>query len=312
MEQTTLSQGNTASFLEGRYRERLLIALKAAKMCVFEVDLIHQMYTFFENSEDIFGVCGDVILKDVARFSCLSAEEYQKAVSEYFTHPQDADVIDNAFEQILKGNPMTYHARMRAKNSDYIWCKVDVTPVLENGKPVRMVGVITDISDLKARTDSLERKVQIDTFTGLYRKKYCEQLIKDALVQRRNENFVLLFIDLDDFKNINDTLGHGFGDLVLKDMAQRLKDTFEEHDIIGRFGGDEFLVLTQHLPGDTNGLEQKISAVTRKGKYDVSASIGVAFYPQDADTYEELFRKADIALYYSKKKKACVTHFSDL
>ena len=79
------------------YKERLHIALSAAKICIFEVDLTRQLYTFFENSEAIFGVTGEKILRDVQPYSRLSPEEYQKAVSLYFSHPDDSEVISAAF-----------------------------------------------------------------------------------------------------------------------------------------------------------------------------------------------------------------------
>lgn len=119
------------------YKERLRIALKAAKICVFEVDLTQQLYTFFENAEDIFGVSGEAILNDVRPFGKLEPAAYQKAVSEYFSHPDDQKVIDKAFQSIFSGQTTTYEARMRAGGSDYLWCKIDVTPILENQVPVR-------------------------------------------------------------------------------------------------------------------------------------------------------------------------------
>ena len=79
------------------YKERLHIALKASKICVFEVDLSKQLYTFFENAEDIFGVSGETILNDVQPYSKLNPTEYQNAALKYFSHPDDADVINEAF-----------------------------------------------------------------------------------------------------------------------------------------------------------------------------------------------------------------------
>lgn len=144
------------------FKERMMMALKATKVCVFEVDLVQQLYTYFENSEDIFGVTGDVILRDVQPFSKLSAEEYRIAVSNYFAHPDDETVIAEAFCSVLSGQPTTYEARMRAGGSDYTWCKIDVTPVFHNDQPVKMIGVITNISDLKRENDILREKASLD------------------------------------------------------------------------------------------------------------------------------------------------------
>ena len=154
-----------------RYKERLNIALKAAKICVFEVDIANQLYTFFENAEDIFGVSGEVILKEVQPFCNLAPDSYRRAVSEYFSHPDDIAVIEEAFKSIFDGKAITYEARMRAGGSGFVWCKIDVTPIIENGVPVRMIGVITDITTVKTKINELENAVKHDSFTGLWDKK---------------------------------------------------------------------------------------------------------------------------------------------
>lgn len=109
-------QLSTQHFLseENHYKQRLSIALKAAKICVFEVDLTQQLYTFFENAEDIFGVSGDIILNQVQPYSTLSPDEYKEAVTAYFSHPDDAAIIDAAFRDIYCGRATTYIARMKA------------------------------------------------------------------------------------------------------------------------------------------------------------------------------------------------------
>lgn len=163
------------------YKERLHIALKAAKICVFEVDLTKQLYTFFENSEDIFGISGNEILSDVRPYSKLSPSEYQQAVSEYFSHPDDTDIIDMAFKNIFNGKSTTYEARMKAGNTKFIWCKIDVTPIMSHNIPVKMIGVITDISAIKSKTKFLEEQTKLDIFTHLYNKNYSQYMINKIL-----------------------------------------------------------------------------------------------------------------------------------
>lgn len=209
-----------------QYKERFHIALKAAKICVFEVDLTKQLYTFFENAEDIFGVTGESILQDVQPFSQLSPSEYQQAASAYFTHPDDSYAVGKAFESILNGNTTTYQARMRTRTTDFVWCKIDVTPIIEDGIPVRMIGVITDISAIKAKTERLEQRIILDSFTGLYNKKSSEQLIKETLCKKADQKHALVLLDLDNFKAINDTCGHAAGDEVLKSISENLKHFF--------------------------------------------------------------------------------------
>ncbi len=294
-----------------KYKERLHIALKAAKICVFEVDLQNQLYTFFENAEDIFGVSGQSILQDVQPFSKLSPSEYQKNVSEYFSHPDDKDVIGRAFQCILKGKPTTYQARMRAGGSNFIWCKIDVTPIIENNVPVKMIGVITDISDIKTKTDRLENAAKLDDFTGLYNKSSSVNLIQKKLRKNTEQSHALVLLDIDNFKSINDTFGHYTGDNIIKLVSDTLKNNFRKTDIIGRFGGDEFILLVQNVP-NLDWLAQKLRKLIRCGDHNLSCtnSIGVSIFPEDGTEFELLFKKADHALYQSKSFKERYTIFS--
>ena len=294
-----------------QYKQRLRIALRAAKVCIFEVDLKKQLYTFFENAEVIFGVSGDVILKDVRPFSELEPQEYMDAVSRYFSHPDDAAVIETAFSNIFAGRTADYEARMRAGGSDYIWCRINVVPVMENGRPLRMIGVITDISEQKAKTDSLKKAARIDALTMLYNKGYSTELIKSAL-RRRSGVHVLAVLDIDNFKKLNDTYGHGEGDRVIRAVADRIRRTFRDTDITGRFGGDEFIVLLKDVKRPRE-LRSKFSSLLR---YEVdgllcTVSAGVAVYPEDGESFEELFEKADSALYRAKTAKETVLFYNE-
>lgn len=295
-----------------QYKERLSIALKSAHVCIFEVDLTRQLYTFFENAEDIFGVSGQQILDDVQSFSMLSPTEYQEAASSYFSHPDDTVVIDAAFQSVLHGKPATYQARMKAGDSEFVWCKIDVTPILEGGKPVRMVGVITDISEMKEKTDILIQKSRIDGFTGLYNKTYSQKMIRAVLTEKAQQTHALILMDIDNFKAVNDTYGHAGGDALLLDIAARLKHTFRKTDIIGRFGGDEFILLIKNIPS-IEYLRPKLSSLLNHSTDTVyTVSIGAAIFPNNATEFDELFRKADVALYQAKQEKNSYTFYSEI
>lgn len=296
-----------------QYQKRLSVALKVAKICVFEVDLRLQLYTFFENSEDIFGVKGEQILRDVQPYSKLSPELYQKAVTRYFSHPDDKAVIAEAFSSILQGNPTTYEAQMRASGSQFKWCKIDVSPVMENGMPIKMIGVITDISSIKQQTDLLLQEVQLDNFTGLFNKTYTQLFISEILACRPNSQHALLIIDLDDFKQINDIYGHIIGDEIIRLVAVHLKKNVRQTDIVGRFGGDEYVVFLQNIPS-REWLCKKLENLLRfcNTPTPCTMSIGVSITPHDSENLNELFEKADKALYHSKINKGCYTLFSDI
>lgn len=294
------------------YKERLSTALRAAHICIFEVDLAQQRYTFFENSEAIFGVHGDKILNDISPYSKLNPAAYQKAVSNYFSHPDDAEVIDAAFKRVLSGKSASYQARMKAGSTHFTWCKIDVTPLFEGNVPIKMIGVITNISQMKAQMDYLRECAQLDSFTGLYVKKYSESLIKEILATKKEQKHALILIDLDDFKAINDHYGHRVGDEVLISTAEHLKHTFRKSDIISRFGGDEFMIFMENISSRQN-LVDRITSLSHimDNSYFVTKSIGVAIFPNDANNYEMLFDSADKALYRAKQLKKSYVLYSD-
>ena len=294
------------------YKERLNMALKVSKTCIFEVDLTRQLYTVFENAEVIFGVSGESILNDVQPFHTLSPEDYEKACSEYFSHPGDKDTISDAFHKIFSGKSATYQARMKAGNSQYTWCQIAVSPVIKNGKPVKMIGVISDINEMKLQNDELQEKAGLDSFTNLYHKNKGQQLIETTLQEFPKQKHALILFDLDNFKEINDKYGHLIGDQVLKSTADELKKIFRRTDIIGRFGGDEFFVLMKNIPDEAvllSKLKQLLS--NKQMPYHTTKSIGVALYPNHAANFSELFRKADAALYQAKKCKNCYSIFPE-
>lgn len=293
------------------YRERFHIALKAAGICVFEVDLRRQLYTFFENAEDIFAVPGETILRDVRPFSALAPDDYREAAAAYFSHPDDSAEIARAFGLILAGQSTTYQARMRAGGSDYIWCKIDVSPILEGGVPVRMVGVITDISEIKRRTEQLEQQSMRDSFTGLYDKQNALRLIRGILSRSPQQTHALVLVDLDNFKHLNDTLGHAAGDVILKSFSRLLKREFRSTDIVGRFGGDEFVLLIQDIR-NTQWLLTRLSSLLSDPEclYPYTLSAGAALFPKDADTFDALFACADQALYRAKQAKNTYRFFA--
>lgn len=289
--------------MNDEFRTRLIIALKAAKICIFEVDLKNQLYTYFENAEDIFGISGAQILSEIRSFSELPPSVYQEKVKYYFSYPQDFDVIDKAFQSIFNGQSATYEARMKAGSTAFVWCKVDVTPILEKGVPVKMIGVITDISSLKFQNETLVQEVKFDGFTGLYRKEYFIREVQDYLSQSYRDH-ALIMLDVDNFKMINDTYGHQQGDRILQEIALQLKNKFEKTSLIGRFGGDEFIVFVKDFVSLTEILPL-IQSLTHclMDSLAITNSIGLAITNEKCRDYEALFLLVDKALYHAKEKK---------
>jgi len=151
-----------------------------------------------------------------------------------------------------------------------------------------------------------------DELTGVVNRNMFGQRLNHALVRARRDNqqFAILFLDLDRFKNINDTLGHEAGDIVLKETGQRLSGCLRESDTVGRFGGDEFVILLEAMPQPTHSavVAQKIlAAIARPFTFDgqhfqITASIGISTYPGDSEDPQNLLKNADIAMYRAKEQ----------
>ncbi|MBP5297769.1 MAG: GGDEF domain-containing protein [Lachnospiraceae bacterium] len=160
-----------------------------------------------------------------------------------------------------------------------------------------------------ANKQELEVKADTDLLTGLYNNIATEKLIKNYIAQNPDGRGLLILLDLDNFKKINDTLGHGFGDEVLQYLGMRLGSQFRVTDIVGRIGGDEFMVFLKDMK-----TQEYIEAEARKmsrffnnfqvgeyTKFYATASMGAAVYPDDGKTFDALYRAADTALYKAKK-----------
>lgn len=174
--------------------------------------------------------------------------------------------------------------------------------------------IITFSLDREKLTCSLREKSLMDELTGVYnRRGFMAQLRHHlALAERSKESFLLFFFDLDFFKKINDKYGHLIGDQVLIATAKAIQLTFRSHDIIGRWGGDEFTVIAYNSSGVSPSLLkkqwfQRVKDLTsEEPPYQISCSIGCACYPEDGTTIEALLQAADQDLYQEKKLRHCV------
>ncbi|MDP1989817.1 MAG: EAL domain-containing protein, partial [Syntrophales bacterium] len=163
----------------------------------------------------------------------------------------------------------------------------------------------------KQAEERIRHLAHYDALTGLANRSMFSQRLGHALAQARRNGMQLavLFIDLDRFKNINDTLGHEAGDSVLKEVAERLHGCLRESDTIGRFGGDEFVALLEGIPQPMHCAEvaQKILAAVARPfaldtqEFHLTASIGISTYPADSEDLQSLLKNADVAMYRAKE-----------
>ena len=164
--------------------------------------------------------------------------------------------------------------------------------------------------ELHTKRENLFHQANYDTLTDIPNRTYFYEQLEKSIhrAQRNGEKFALFFIDLDQFKEVNDTFGHGYGDKLLQNVALKLKDVLRENDTLARLGGDEFTVIMSDLDEyySASILAQKILDILKipitvdSEELFISCSIGISLYPQDSTTANQLLKHADIAMYRSK------------
>lgn len=228
-------------------------------------------------------------------------------------HPDDRQKWVCMYEKLCaKKTLVNANLRLTVDSENYHWYMVEMLPVLDNrGKIVKIIGKASDIDEIICETERFKEKALRDPLTGFYNKNATAELINQYLAgEGKDKVHSMLFIDIDNFKYINDNLGHLFGDMVLTEISDKIKKMFRSTDLVGRIGGDEFVILIK----DTGSIKtacDKVELIRQLLNkeyyhndivYNVTGSIGVAMYPQNGTTYEELIRNADDALYIAKSK----------
>ncbi len=234
-------------------------------------------------------------------------------------HPEDMELFD-AMHLKLQIGDQAAEALIRIQNSQgaWVWCQLrqNIWTDNEDGT-VKAIGEIRNVDEETRSIQKLRDDVQRDAFSGLYNKTATAELIQRELLLESKDRGVLCIIDVDNFKQVNDTLGHACGDAVIKDLASGLARIFRSDDIVGRIGGDEYLVYVKNMP-KLGTLFVKLDSVlsffsqTLKDEHNevrISCSIGIALSPKDGSSYQELYTHADKALYRSKKTKGVYTFY---
>ncbi|MDR2547425.1 MAG: sensor domain-containing diguanylate cyclase [Lachnospiraceae bacterium] len=172
--------------------------------------------------------------------------------------------------------------------------------------------VISMVAKLRstANTKELMQKADTDLLTGLLNKVATEQRVGEYMASNPAAQAVMFVLDIDNFKKINDTMGHAFGDEVLRSLGQQLSPIFRSSDVVGRIGGDEIIILLKHISTDEIVIKEATKVARffhefKAGeyvKYAATASIGAAIFPRDGKDFETIYKAADQALYKAKKR----------
>ncbi|WP_198358680.1 sensor domain-containing protein [Noviherbaspirillum autotrophicum] len=204
---------------------------------------------------------------------------------------------------------LIYPAEWAAHPGIVRFLRISGEPFSENGVFCGYRGVSRDVTHEVRTARSLERLATCDALTELPNRAMLEKRLKQRLTNpREGVCEAVFFIDLDNFKEVNDSLGHGAGDILLKEIAARLRQCVRPDDMVARLGGDEFVVLAECRNGDTSAISiaEKLSTaldtpvIIAGHEVKAAASVGISMYPQDGDTSEALLRNADTALYRAK------------
>jgi diguanylate cyclase (GGDEF)-like protein len=285
-----------AQIQEERYR----ILAEISNDILFEYDIFSDQMVYSDKYTENFGRKATI-----ERFAELK-EEVQ------YVYKEDVFAFEN-FCKLLGGEKQKLEAEYRMKRSsgDYVWCYVCGQTIYDSmNNPVKVVGKLSNIDIQKREVEKLQFKAEMDAMTRIYNKVATKERINNFIKNSRNQDkHALLIVDMDNFKKINDTFGHLKGDEVLKEGVGHLKNMFRGDDIIGRIGGDEFVVFMSNVTSreDIVNKAKSIGKAFRKTysedgeEVTVSASIGISIFPMDGDDYEELLDKSDKALYEVKK-----------
>lgn len=247
----------------------------------------------------------------------LSAHEESAVGEEFFKyiHSEDKEITCQKLEQHLNKETDVFNAEFRlvSKEGTCRWIYCSGKAIFdENGKPLRMAGSNTDITEKKKDQQKIRHLAYSDGLTGLLNKIMFEQILEEDMKEAdiQGTKIAVLFLDLDNFKGVNDSLGHSMGDNLLKQVSTRLKDLASDNMHIARRGGDEFIIsitgLSKHL--EIESMADKIVRIFEQPfnihyrHLYVTASIGIALYPDDSAKIQTLFRYADVAMYEAKEK----------
>ncbi len=223
----------------------------------------------------------------------------------------DTNERDALREAIAAHRSVNVVLRNLRKDGELFWNDLNITPVHdEQGAVTHFIGVITDVTAAMQRTAHLEHEVNHDPLTGLANRNLLWDRLDQAvhMAQRQKSLVATVLIDLNNFKAINDTLGHEAGDVVLKVVARRLQASVRDSDTVARMSGDEFVLVLANQPSlrftlrMVERLRQSFAIpVSFNGReIQVGGSVGVALYPHDGTTATELVRAADVAMYHGK------------
>ncbi|OXT06363.1 GGDEF domain-containing protein [Thermoanaerobacterium thermosaccharolyticum] len=281
--------------------ERYKLVVEGASDGLWDWDMITDTAYIYGRWKNIIGFDNEVV------------NNYCKTWAK-FIHPRDVKtVINNLHRHLEKKSPFySCEYRVKTKDGKYIWILSRGKALWdENGRAIRMAGSHTDITERKRMESKLEYMAFYDPLTNLPRRDVFMDKLKVAMADARSngKKFAVLFIDLDNFKSINDSLGHHIGDKLLRKVAKKLKACLRETDMVSRVGGDEFVILLTDISStdETDKVAKRILELfnlpikLNNHELYVTISMGIAIYPDHGKSERAILENADIAMYKAKR-----------
>ena len=282
--------------------ERLQLALDGSRLALWDWD--------FSNGQIYLSQNWQLILGGEAEPVTITPDALESRV-----HPEDVPRVKNHLRDVLKGARKQYDLeyRVRTLSGEWKWIhsKGRVVERLASGYATRLTGTNADIDQQKQAALLIEHQARHDALTGMRNRTLFHEHLKHAMASTRRHGrlMAVLYLDIDRFKTVNDTLGHAAGDALLRAFTQRLADCVRRADTVARMGGDEFTVILEELEhrDDGTAVARKIVEAMRAGFeieqriVKITTSIGIAFFEGEAGVMDdELVRRADAALYEAK------------
>lgn len=280
-------------------QEKYRLAIQQSGKVILDYNIITKQLTFSDNYPQLFGCpapCGTIetIMQDKwidKDYTDAFLALLDEVIQSHTTHSMEI-IIHNHIEE-------------------HIWCSLYLIPVMYNGQLCSVIGCLENINTQKHQIEHLTELSLKDSLTGVYNRYAIEYFIKDSiqeLCECTSKSLALLILDIDHFKTINDQNGHAYGDDLLIKLSQALIAILPENTVLGRLGGDEFLIFAtfEKKAADLDKLAHSIVVGIQKhfaNSYTpVTISIGAAWHHEKCNTFKQLYRHADAALYETKKK----------
>lgn len=236
----------------------------------------------------------------------------ERVLQSDITHPADRIIAQKMMLDVQsESSYLECEHRIIKKDGGSVWCRNRAMAIFDDEhRPIRIIGILTDIDDYKKNTLQLVEQAERDSLTGLLNRMTMQRQIERNLEQNTNQLCAYIQLDIDHFKQINDFMGHGAGDIALLQISSYLTKHFSESSIVSRPGGDEFAVYLLDQPS-VSAIRACVSELCNAVRcdfavgekvYPLSVSIGVSLFPKNGTTFTELYSHADDALYQAKRQ----------